>query len=65
MTTPDNTTASDVGPVEWAGVDGNFELVDGSRGNPGCDGCGTNNAVARIDGTYVCSASTLLAAHTF
>ena len=46
--------------VVWAEVaDGElgFTLPGGGFGNPGCDECGMDDAVARVDGTYLCEAS--------
>lgn len=34
--------------------DGVFTLSDGSLGNPGCDGCGYEDAVVYIDCVYMC-----------
>lgn len=47
-------------PVEvtWAEDYGDglqFILRDGSFGNPGCDDCGSDDAVARADGVYLCT----------
>lgn len=45
---------SDSAPV-WADQDGSFTLSDGGPGNPGCDECGTEDAVVRVAGTYLCA----------
>lgn len=44
--------------VTWAEDYGDglqFILRDGSFGNPGCDDCGSDDAVVRVDGVYLCS----------
>lgn len=43
------------GDVTWADADGEFELTGGGFGNPGCDGCGTYDAVVRVGRTYLCA----------
>lgn len=45
---------ADQARVVWADEDGEFLLCGGGFGNPGCDGCGTADAVVAVDGTYLC-----------
>lgn len=40
--------------IVWADGDGDFELYGGS-GNPGCDSCGVDDAVVKVEGRYLCS----------
>ena len=40
--------------IIFADDDGNFELRDGSFGNPGCE-CGEYDAVVKINGVYLCA----------
>lgn len=40
--------------IIWADEAGEFELSDGSFGNPGCDECGQEDAVAYVNGAYLC-----------
>lgn len=40
--------------IVWVDEDGDFLLRDGVYGNPGCDGCGESDAMARINGVYAC-----------
>jgi hypothetical protein len=47
--------ATKAAEIVWANDhDGCFQLSDGSWGNPGCDVCGEKDAVAKLDGKYVC-----------
>lgn len=39
--------------------DNTFVLADGSRGNPGCDECGTYDATVKVDGVYLCESAAL------
>ena len=41
------------GPVIWAD-NGQFWVAGDSRGNPGCDLCGSADAVVKIGSTYLC-----------
>jgi hypothetical protein len=41
--------------VTMADTDGQFLLADETFGNPGCDGCGAADAVARVGVEYVCA----------
>lgn len=47
-------------PTAWQEIshpdeDGEFPLADGSFGNPGCDKCGTSDAVIKVNGEYLCA----------
>lgn len=42
--------------VVFADQDGDFLLSDGSFGNPGCDECGSEDAIVRVGTTYLCGA---------
>lgn len=44
---------SEIPPIP-ADYDGMFTLADGSRGNPGCDICGSYDARIKHDGTFYC-----------
>lgn len=43
----------------WADEDGNFTLRGGGSGNPGCDECGSADAVVHLEGTYLCRAAAI------
>lgn len=49
-----NMTESFSLDVVWSDEGFGFVLSDGSLGNPGCDHCGSADAVARVNGTYLC-----------
>ena len=38
-------------------IEGLFQLSDGTWGNPGCDVCGQEDAVVKINGKYLCKTS--------
>lgn len=49
------SAASAPADIVWADSNGEFTLANGATGNPGCDECGTLDAAARVDGTYLCA----------
>lgn len=49
-----STVMPTVGAVTYADEDGDFPLTGGGFGNPGCDDCGSGDAVARFNGKYYC-----------
>jgi hypothetical protein len=54
-TTDDTTWTFTRTNVIWADDDGDFLLHGGTFGNPGCDECGSDDAVVKHDGTYLCA----------
>lgn len=54
----DGTPDSEGRYITWADEDGDFLLSNGGFGNPGCDSCGMEDAVVRVDGRYLCELHT-------
>lgn len=60
---PGMLTDAEATKLQWAYPDvhvadehGNIRSISGTIGNPGCDGCGTADAAARVGGSYMCAA---------
>lgn len=48
------------GEIEYADENGEFDLLDGTPGQPGCSDCGTESAVVRVGGRhgdYLCASA--------